>query len=261
VSGAVQIYEELYLGDSVFHRLDPRVKLICCSFFSMVMAVCWTWEALCLGLFFSITWVLLARLPVKKVAVRILMVNGFIAILWLILPFAVNGEKLFSIGPLSATAEGVSYALQITLRSNSIVLALLSLLATSSLFSLGHAMGKLGLPDKVVQLLLFAYRYIHVIHMEYRRLLNAMKIRGFQPKTNLHTYRTYAYLIGMLLVKSAERAERIRRAMLCRGFKGKYYDLTEYSLGTTDLLVGGSIVIATILVIWIEWIARTHLFT
>jgi cobalt/nickel transport system permease protein len=73
--------------------------------------------------------------------------------------------------------------------------------------------------------------------MEYRRLIKAVKIRGFHPGNNLHTYRTYAYLVGMLLVKSYERAERVRAAMLCRGFRGKFYDLREFELRTTDIIV------------------------
>jgi cobalt/nickel transport system permease protein len=76
------------------------------------------------------------------------------------------------------------------------------------------------MPDKIVHLISFAYRYIHVIHTEYGRQLNAMKIRGFYPKSNLHTYKTYAYLVGMLLVKSYDRAKRVQAAMLCRGLIG-----------------------------------------
>jgi cobalt/nickel transport system permease protein len=232
--------------------------LVSCGLFSIVMAVCRGWYALLLGLILSVIWLLVARLPLKKVAVRLLMVNGFIGVLWVIIPFAVKGREVFSFGPFTATHEGIAYALQITIRSNAIILALLSLLATSSMFSLGHAMGKLGFPDKAVQLLLFAYRYIHVIHREYRRLMNAIKVRGFQPKTNLHTYKTYAYLVGMLLVKSYDRAERIRRAMLCRGFKGKYYDLTEYRIGPADLILGAALIFSTIAVVLAEWVLRTH---
>jgi cobalt/nickel transport system permease protein len=63
-----------------------------------------------------------------------------------------------------------------------------------------------------------------------------MKARGFQPTTNLHTYKTYAHLVGMLLVRSADRAERVRNAMLCRGFRGRLYSLSEFSLKTNDIV-------------------------
>jgi cobalt/nickel transport system permease protein len=62
-----------------------------------------------------------------------------------------------------------------------------------------------------------------------------MRVRGFVPRTNMHTYKSYAYLVGMLLVRSYDRAERIHKAMLCRGFNRKYYSLTQFSLKMEDI--------------------------
>ena len=96
------------------------------------------------------------------------------------------------------------------------------------LATLGYALNRLRVPDKIVHLLLMTYRYVFVLEQEYQRLMRAVKIRGFQPATNLHTYRTYAYVVGMLFVRAAERAERVQQAMLCRGFKRKFYCLQEF---------------------------------
>jgi cobalt/nickel transport system permease protein len=85
------------------------------------------------------------------------------------------------------------------------------------------------IPDKLVHLLLFTYRYIFVIQKEYQRLIRAAKIRGFEPKTNLHSYRTFAYLIGMIFVQASNRAERVHQAMKCRGFKGKFYSIRIFT--------------------------------
>jgi cobalt/nickel transport system permease protein len=52
----------------------------------------------------------------------------------------------------------------------------------------------------------------------------------------MHTYKTYAYLVGMLLVRSSDRAERVRNAMLCRGFSGRFYSLRRFSLKTVDVI-------------------------
>jgi cobalt/nickel transport system permease protein len=112
---------------------------------------------------------------------------------------------------------------------------MIALLSTTQIFSLGHAMGQLHFPDKITHLFLFTFRYIHVIYQEYHRLINAMKMRGFVPRTNMHTYKSYAYLVGMLLVKSYDRAERIHKAMLCRGFNKKYHSLTQFSLKMEDI--------------------------
>jgi cobalt/nickel transport system permease protein len=97
-------------------------------------------------------------------------------------------------------------------------------------------MHELRVPRKMVHLFFFTYRYIHVIHLEYLRLRNAMKVRGFRPGTNMHTYKTFAYLLGMLLVRSSDRGERVREAMLCRGFRGRLYSLSRFSLKTSDVI-------------------------
>jgi cobalt/nickel transport system permease protein len=108
----------------------------------------------------------------------------------------------------------------------------MALVATMPFATAGHALHRLRVPDKIVHLLLMTYRYIFVLEQEYLRLGRAAAIRGFRPGTNLHTYRTYAYLVGMLFVKAVDRAERVRAAMLCRGFKGRFYSLQEFRAGS-----------------------------
>jgi cobalt/nickel transport system permease protein len=130
---------------------------------------------------------------------------------------------------------------------------MIALLGTIPIFTLGHAMNQLSVPDKLVHLLLFTYRYIHVIFQEYRRLINAMKIRGFTPRTNNHTYKTYAYLLGVLLVRSYDRAERIHKAMLCRGFSGKYYTSTPFSVKPRDLLYLSVMLTIILGLVFLQW--------
>ncbi|MBW1679214.1 MAG: cobalt ECF transporter T component CbiQ, partial [Deltaproteobacteria bacterium] len=70
------------------------------------------------------------------------------------------------------------------------------------------------------------------------KLANAMKIRCFHPRTDIHTYKTYAYLLGMLLIKSYDRSERVHQAMICRGFKGEFWMLDHFSLKKPDVIAG-----------------------
>ena len=72
---------------------------------------------------------------------------------------------------------------------------------------------------------IFSYRYLFVMEQEYQRLARSALIRGFQPGTNTHTYRTYAYFVGMLFIRAFERAERVNRAMKCRGYDGRFHSL------------------------------------
>ncbi|MBN1257277.1 MAG: cobalt ECF transporter T component CbiQ, partial [Planctomycetes bacterium] len=45
----------------------------------------------------------------------------------------------------------------------------------------------------------------------------------------------YGYLVGILLVRSIARSERILAAMKCRGFNGKFYILTPFKCRQADL--------------------------
>jgi len=247
------IEEQFTTGESFIHSLDPRVKIIVAILFSVVVAVSSNFLALLPALAVSLFLIILARLSMRRVFYRLLLVNGLILFLWLFLPFTYQGEALFTIGPLVGTKEGVLYASQITVKCNAILLAMIALLATIPVFSLGHAMNELCFPDKIVHLFLFTYRYIHVIFQEYRRLINAMKMRAFVPGTNMHTYRSYAYLVGMLLVKSYDRAERIHRAMLCRGFNGKYYTLSRFSIKIGDILYLSLMLAAIVGLVFLQW--------
>ncbi len=222
--------------ESFVHSLDPRIKIIAALLFSVVVAVLSNFLVLLPGLAVSLFLIALAKLSLRKVFYRLLLVNGLILFLWIFFPFTHKGEALFSIGPLVGTKEGVLYAGRITIKCNAILLAMTALLGTTPVLTLGHAMSRLYLPDKLTHLFLFTYRYIHVIHREYIRLQNSMKIRAFYPGTNLHTYKTFAYMVGMLLVKSFDRAQRVHNAMLCRGFRGKFYSLREFSLQGKDIV-------------------------
>jgi cobalt/nickel transport system permease protein len=54
----------------------------------------------------------------------------------------------------------------------------------------------------------------------------------------MHTYKTYAYLVGMLIVKSYDRSQKIYNAMLCRGFTGKFPIVSHFKLTRADLSFG-----------------------
>jgi cobalt/nickel transport system permease protein len=230
------IGEQFASGDSLIQHLDPRVKVVEVFLFSVVVAISNRFVVLISALALSLCIVFLTRVPLKELVRRLVAVNVFILFLWFFLPFTLEGEPLFSIGPLVGTYEGVLYTARISIKSNAIVVVLIALVASTSILTLGHAMHELRVPRKMVHLFFFTYRYIHVIHLEYLRLRNAMKVRGFRPGTNMHTYKTFAYLVGMLLVRSYDRGERVRDAMLCRGFRGRLYSLSRFSLKTSDVI-------------------------
>ncbi|MCK4326130.1 cobalt ECF transporter T component CbiQ [bacterium] len=223
-------------GTSFLHRLDPRVKIISILIYSIFVAV----ERSCLPLFYAsllpLLFLFICRLNFRDLGKRIVVVNGFILLLWFFLPFSYPGEKLFSMGFLSASREGIHYCLLITWKCNLILLTTLLLLATSSILNLVHALHHLKLPEKLVQLFYFSYRYIPVIHTEYMTLGQAMKVRAFKAGNNIHTYRSIGYLVGMLLLRAYERSQAIYHAMTVRGFQGTFWTFHHFHWKKADCL-------------------------
>ncbi len=241
-------------GTSPIHGLDPRFKIVMATLYAFAVALSNRFPALFLGLAFSFVLLGASRLPLWEVGKRIALVNGFVLFFWFVIPFTYPGQPIFFLGPLTATHEGVLIAARIMLKSNAILLVFIALIATSSVASLGAALGGLGVPQKMVHLLLLNYRYIFVMEEEYHRLVRSAAIRGFQPSTRLHTYRTFAYLVGMLFVRASERAERVYMAMLCRRFNGKFHSLSEFSRSRSDFIWLFCTITTLLGILILEWV-------
>jgi cobalt/nickel transport system permease protein len=255
------ISETFCIGNSSIHTMDPRLKVTAATVYSFVVALLEAFDPLILAVAFSIVLTVSAKLNLFAVSKRLILVNGFVALFWVILPLTYPGEAMFTVGPLEFSEPGILIAGRITLKSNAIMLAFMALVSTTSIATLGYAMGRMHFPDKLIQLFLLTYRYIFVIEQEYLRLAKAAKIRGFKAATNLHTYRTYAYFVGMLFVRAADRAEQVHKAMRCRGFKGKFYSLQAFSLSRMDILWTG-IFSAVITVLGVmEWCPGVRLLS
>ncbi len=239
--------EEFAEGNSFFHRLDPRVKFITVIPYIFVIAVMQGTKGPFSALMISLLIIALSRISFKKLIGRLIVVNTFILVLWIFLPFSYPGDTVFHIGSLKATREGFLYVLSITLKANAIVLATIAILGTSEVFSLAHALVHLKFPRKLVYLFFFFYRYISVLHDEYSKMRRALTIRAFRAKTNLHTYRTYAYLVGMLIVRSFDHSQRIYKAMLCRGFTGTFPIISHFALKRIDIIFGILMTLITII--------------
>ncbi len=250
------IKEEFIDGDSLLHCLDPRIKILAATFFSIAVAISTSWSILVMAALFCLILFFHAKLNFKRFIKRIIIVNGFIIFLWFFLPFTFPGKIIFGIGPLNVSKEGIHYALLITIKSNLIITACITLLSTSSIFSLVHALSHLHFPEKLIQLLFFTYRYIHVLYLEYLNLRKTLKVRCFKAGTNLRTYKTFANIVAMLLLKSYDRAERVYKAMLCRGFRGRYYVLEHSAMTRKDIMVGALMFIFILGMYICQWIPR-----
>jgi cobalt/nickel transport system permease protein len=206
-----------------------------------------------LALAAAVAGVPLAGLRAQGVVRQLVPINGLMLVLVLVLPWTTPGTPLFAIGSWTYSREGLLLALAIAIKGNAIVLALLVHLGAMDTTTIGHALAHLHVPNKLTNLLLFTVRYLDVLHREQQRMRAAVRVRAFRPRMNLHTYRTYGHLVGMLLVRSLDRAERIMKAMKCRGFRGRFYLLDHFAFTRADAWFAAATVVLLATIAMMEW--------
>lgn len=222
--------------EGVIAPLDPRIRIVMACVFAVVTVALSSLVALSAALLVALLLLELSRLPRRQTLKRMAMMDGFIIFTLILLPFSMPGEAIFSLWGMTASWPGLWKAVEIALTANAVILALMVLVGTMEPVTLGHALHRLHCPETLVHLLMFTIRYIEVLREEYLRLRGAMKVRGFRPGTNWHTYRSFGYLVGMMLVRAIERSERILGAMKCRGFSGQMLLLQDFRLSRQDVV-------------------------
>lgn len=226
---------------AVLDRLDPRMRIAMACLFAVVTVALTGLPALTAALACAVVLLLMARLPVRRTLKRVAMMDGFIVFMLALLPFTVPGDAIFTLWGFPASWQGLARAVEIGLTANAVVLVLLVLVGTLEPVTLGHALYRMKVPETLVHLMMFNIRYVEVLRAEYLRLRAAMKVRGFRPGTNWHTYRSFGYLVGMMLVRAIDRSERVLAAMKCRGFTGRFMLLQDFRLRASDWRFAGAV--------------------
>lgn len=239
----------------VIDAVSPSTRVGAAIAFAVATVALDRLQLLAAALAIAVVLAALARLPAASTVRRLAGMDAFMLAVLAFLPFTVPGTPLFAVAGLSASAEGLRQAAAIMLTANAVMLALLALVGTLEPVALGRALAALKVPDKVVHLLLFTVRYVAVLKSEYQRMVLAMRARGFRPRGNRHTWNSFGWLFGMLLVRSFERSERIHAAMKCRGFSGRFYLVEAEISSPADLpfATGFGLLLALLLAAEVAW--------
>ncbi len=115
-------------------------------------------------------------------------------------------------------AAGFSFA-SILLRFALTVAAAVVLVGSTGFHQVCAGLGSLGLPQVFTTQLLFLHRYVQVLAGEAARMSLARELRS--PGGASLPLAVYGSLLGHLLLRAMERAQRIYQAMVARGFNGQ----------------------------------------
>jgi len=235
-------------GSSPVHRLDPRVKLSLVGLFILTAALVpdrkWAAFGALEGLVLLATF--LSRVGWVRVQRRSAVALPF-TLAALTVVFSTPGRVLWSVPLpgflLSITEAGVFRFLSILARSYLSVQAAVLLAATTPFPDLLWGMRALRVPQVLVTITGFLYRYLFVLADEARRMLQAREARSAAPDGKgggsvAWRARVTGSMAGTLFLRSYERSERIYLAMLARGYDGTVRTLSPPSLRRVARAVG-----------------------
>lgn len=210
---------------SWLHQWEPRYKLIGLMALMFAFALVKNWVLI--PFMVAVTGVLyaLSRLPLSFWSTRIRYPGLFLVGVIALLPFTSGQTVLWNWGWLAVRQEGVTAAVLITSRFLSILTLSLILFGTTPFLTMVKTMRSLGLPPILADMLLLSYRYLFEIAGNLLQMRRSMGLRGFQRQRrhrwrllSLRDLNQLASLVGTLLIRSYEQAERIYKAMRLRGY-------------------------------------------
>ena len=230
---------------SVIHCLDGRVKLALTLLFILTTAVMpdGAWFAYAFLAAWVWGFVLLSRLGAGWVQRRSIVVLPF-ALAAITVLFTEPGRPWLSAHVFSwnvrLTDAGVVRFVTILLKSWLSVQMAIVLTASTPFPLLLQAMRSLGLPQVLVAIVGFTYRYIFVIGDEALRMLRARSARSGDPNGRgggnlLWRARVTGGMAGSLFLRSIERSERIYHAMVARGYNGEVRSMHRLTWQPRDL--------------------------
>jgi len=211
------------------HRLDPAAKTV--AMLSVVLATVLVGRdrflplapvAAALAVYHAVS-----RTPVRYAVRRLAVVSPLAVAVVVLFPFLEPGRALvrWPMGgwEMVITAEGLVRAGHLLAKFLLCGWAALLLLATTRFQDLLQGLGRLRVPSILVTQLAFLYRYLWVLLDEgmHMRMARSARDGGLGPWRL--RFRSRAGVVGVLFLRSWDRAERIYQAMTARGFDGSLH--------------------------------------
>jgi cobalt/nickel transport system permease protein len=219
---------------SPLQRWDPRVKILFLGIFVISVAILKTLPMAIAALVIASVLLRMSNLPGHFIAHGMEGIMIFLLPFFLIMPFTYPGHDNLHFLGLPFAWEGLRFASLIFIKATAIVFTSFAIFGTSRFDVSMIALQHLKCPIILTQMLLFTYRYTFTFLEEMHRMRVSMNVRGFIPKTNAYTLRTFGNFIGTLLVRSFERTERVYKAMLSKGYQGEFHSLVKFKTNSHD---------------------------
>lgn len=247
-------------GTSIFHRLNPLVKLLMVGLVAVLAVTTTGLLPLC---------VLVAALFLAAVAARLsrplvqqlpLLVSLTVSLLILTILTMQDGETIGYLipaaipvigGTFPITTGAIEFGLLLSLRFFAMLFAFQLLVISTQPHDLVHALRRLRLPADYALMFLVALRFIPSLQLEGQRIREAQLARGYNPGGGMRgLIRTLTPIIVPLLSNSLGKANVLGLTIDLRGYRAaRRTSLRDRSLRARDFAAIAVLLMASALFI------------
>ena len=221
---------QYFPGHTIFHRMDPRTKILLTVGYIAALFLCTNVPAYLLAIA-----VLAGAVAVSKVGVKAI-VRGMRPVLVIVIItgvlnlFYTPGQEIWRLGFLRITVEGIWSAVFMILRIMLLITCTFLLTYTTSPILLTDGLEKLLSPLKALHvpvhelamMMSIALRFIPTLIEETDKIMSAQKARGadFDSGNLFQKAKALVPLLVPLFISAFRRADELATAMECRCYHG-----------------------------------------
>lgn len=222
-------FGKFYPGNSIIHKLDPRVKLFATLLYLVELFVFTGLISYIIHSIYFFALIVLSRIPIKNIVgsksflLFIIFISSF-NLFW------IDGNVLFQIGSIHVTDKGIMTMIFISIRLVYVFLSSSILMLTTTPNQLADGMTEILKPLKKINVPVhemamitsIMLRFIPVLLDEANRIKDAQASRGtnFKTKKLTQKVKNYIPLFIPLFVSAFRRSNELAMAMEARGYRG-----------------------------------------
>lgn len=223
-------FGQYFPGDSVIHRLDPRIKLILTVAYIALLFVADGMIPLLFSVLLAALAYALSKLSWKLVLRSIKPIMPIVIFTAVLNIFFIDGEPLFEWGFIKITDRGVLTAALMCVRIISLIAGSSLLTYTTTPIALTDGLERLLKPltkikvpvHELSMMMTIALRFIPTLIDETGKIISAQKARGADMESGNAIQKAKALIpiLIPLFISAFRRADELALAMECRCYRG-----------------------------------------
>lgn len=215
-------------GDSLLHRLDPRVKILSLILYMVALFLCDSVIPYLEVTFFTLLIIAISGIPLTILLKGLRPLGIILVITFLLHVFMTPGQPIWQLGFLKITFEGLRHGLFMVIRLIYLVTITSLLTLTTTPISLTDGIEYLlkvcfiPIAHELAMMMTIALRFIPTLIEETDKIMKAQMARGadFENGGMLARAKSLIPLLVPLFLSSFRRADELAMAMEARCYRG-----------------------------------------